>query len=74
MKSPRPTQAKRSGKFSSAVIAKRYFDLQRLRDEVHKAETSALPMLYDERSERHVMRTKTARKRKCAEPTSDDTG
>jgi hypothetical protein len=70
MKSPRPTQAKRSRKFSDAVIAKRYFDLQRLRDEVHKAETSALPCsMLNERSERHVMRTKNARRRKCAEPT-----
>jgi hypothetical protein len=40
MKSQRPTHAKKTQKLSDAIIAKRYLDLQRLRDEVKKVEQS----------------------------------
>jgi hypothetical protein len=43
MKSQKPTQAKNARKLSDALIARRYLDLQRLRDEVRKAETSCAP-------------------------------
>jgi hypothetical protein len=43
MKSQRPAQAKNARKPSDAVIARRYLDLQRLRDEVRKAEISFAP-------------------------------
>ena len=39
MKSERPTQSKNAPKLSG-IIAKRYLALQRLREEVRKAETS----------------------------------
>jgi hypothetical protein len=35
-----PSQVKNARRLSDAIIAKRYFELQRLRDEVRKAETS----------------------------------
>jgi hypothetical protein len=38
VKIQRSTQPKCVRKFSDAIIAKRYLDLQRLRDEVRKAE------------------------------------
>ena len=40
MKSQRPTQVKNARRLSDAIIAKRYLELQRLRDEVRKAEAS----------------------------------
>jgi hypothetical protein len=40
MKSQRPTQAKNAQKLSGAIIAKRYLEVQRLRDEVREAEIS----------------------------------
>jgi hypothetical protein len=40
MKRQSPTQAKNELKLSDAILAKRYLELQRLRDEVHKAEIS----------------------------------
>jgi hypothetical protein len=40
MKGQRPAQAKNARGLSDTIIAKRYFDLQRLRDEVRKAEIS----------------------------------
>jgi hypothetical protein len=40
MKSQRPTQTKNARKLSDITIARRYLALQRLRDEVRKAETS----------------------------------
>jgi hypothetical protein len=40
MKTRKPAQAKRARKISDAIIAKSYLDLQTLRDEVRKAETS----------------------------------
>jgi hypothetical protein len=40
MKTRKPTQANSERKISSAIIAKRYLDLQKLRDEVRKAESS----------------------------------
>lgn len=40
MKTRKPTQAKSARKPSDAIIAKRYLDLQKLRDEVRKAESS----------------------------------
>jgi hypothetical protein len=40
MKSQRPTQLKSAPKVSDAIIAKRYLEFQRLRDEVRKAEIS----------------------------------
>ena len=40
MKGQRPTQPKSAQKVSDAIIAKRYLELQRLRDEVRKAEIS----------------------------------
>jgi hypothetical protein len=43
VKIQRSTQAKYTRKFSDAIIAKRYLDLQRLRDEVRKAELNSLP-------------------------------
>ena len=39
MKRQRPTQAKGALNRSEATIASRYLDLQRLRDEIRKAET-----------------------------------
>jgi hypothetical protein len=42
MKRQSPTQAKNTPMLSDAIIAKRYLELQRLRDEVRKAETSRL--------------------------------
>jgi hypothetical protein len=38
MKSQRPAQAKNARKLSEGIIAKRYLDLQRLRDEVRREE------------------------------------
>jgi hypothetical protein len=40
MKAQRPTQVKNARKLSDAIIARRYLDLQRLRDEVRTAEIS----------------------------------
>jgi hypothetical protein len=40
MKTRKPAQAERGRKISDAIIAKSYLDLQILRDEVRKAETS----------------------------------
>jgi hypothetical protein len=40
LKTRKPTQAKSARKPSDALIAKRYLDLQKLRDEVRKAESS----------------------------------
>jgi hypothetical protein len=40
MKSQRPTQPTSARKVSDAILAKRYLELQRLRDEVRKAEIS----------------------------------
>ena len=40
VKSQIPTQAKNARKLSDAIIARRYHDLQKLRDQVRKAETS----------------------------------
>ena len=40
MKRQSPTQAKNTCKPSDAILAKRYLELQRLRDEVRKAEIS----------------------------------
>jgi hypothetical protein len=40
MKTRKPTQAKCVRKTSDGIIAKRYLDLQKLRDEVRKAESS----------------------------------
>jgi hypothetical protein len=40
MKRQIPTQAKDAPKPSDAILAKRYLELQRLRDEVRKAEIS----------------------------------
>jgi hypothetical protein len=39
MKGQRSTQARIAGRLSGAIIARHYLDLQRLRDEVRKAET-----------------------------------
>ena len=39
MKSQRSTQTRIARKLSDVIIARRYLDLQRLRDEVRKAET-----------------------------------
>jgi hypothetical protein len=39
MKARKPTQAKSARRPSDAIIAKRYLDLQKLRDEVSKAES-----------------------------------
>jgi hypothetical protein len=53
MKSQRPTHAKNAQKLSDAIIAKRYLELQRLRDEVRKAETSrAVDAPYSKRTKR----------------------
>lgn len=41
MTSQRPAQVKNTQELSDLTIAKRYFDLQRLRDEVRKAEISS---------------------------------
>jgi hypothetical protein len=40
MKSQRPKQARTAGELLEAAIAIRYFNLQKLRDEVRKAEIS----------------------------------
>ena len=40
MKHQSPTQAKDAPKPSDAILARRYLELQRLRDEVRKAEIS----------------------------------
>jgi hypothetical protein len=40
MKRQSPTQAKDAPKPSDAILARRYLELQRLRDEVRKAEIS----------------------------------
>ena len=40
MKGQRSAHAKNERKYSDAIIAKRYVDLQRLRDEVRRAEIS----------------------------------
>ena len=42
MKRPTPTQAKNARELSDVILAKRYLELQRLRDEVRKAEISGL--------------------------------
>ena len=42
MKRPTPTQAKNARELSDVILAKRYLELQRLRDEVRKAEISRL--------------------------------
>jgi hypothetical protein len=53
MKSQRPTQAKDARRLSDAIIAKRYLELQRLRDEVRKAEIScAIDARYSKRIKR----------------------
>jgi hypothetical protein len=39
MKNQRSTQTRIARKLSDVIIARRYLDLQRLRDEVRKAET-----------------------------------
>jgi hypothetical protein len=39
MKTRKPTQANSARKTSGAIIAKHYLDLQKLRDEVRKAES-----------------------------------
>jgi hypothetical protein len=39
MKTRKPTQAKSARKPADAIIAKRYLDLKKLRDEVSKAES-----------------------------------
>ena len=38
MKCQRPTQTRSARKLSDAIIARRYLELQKLRDEVRKAE------------------------------------
>jgi hypothetical protein len=45
MKNQKLTQAKDARKLSGAFIARRYLDMQRLRDEVRKAETSCAPQV-----------------------------
>jgi hypothetical protein len=40
MKTRKPNQTNSERKTSGAIIAKRYLDLQKLRDEVRKAESS----------------------------------
>jgi hypothetical protein len=53
MKNQRPTQAKDARRLSNAIIAKRYLELQRLRDEVRKAEIScAIDARYSKRTKR----------------------
>ena len=42
MKRQSPTQAKNAHKPSDAILAERYLELQRLRDEVRKAEISGM--------------------------------
>jgi hypothetical protein len=42
MKRQSPTHAKNARKPSDAILAKRYLELQRLRDEVRKAEISGM--------------------------------
>ena len=42
MKGQRSIQARIARRLSDAIIARRYLDLQRLRDEVRKAETKLL--------------------------------
>ena len=42
MKCPTPTQAKNARELSDVILAKRYLELQRLRDEVRKAEISGM--------------------------------
>jgi hypothetical protein len=42
MKGQRSTQARIARRLLDAIIARRYLDLQRLRDEVRKAETKLL--------------------------------
>jgi hypothetical protein len=59
MKSQRPTQAKNALNLSDAIIAKRYLDLQRLRDEVRKAEISCgVGVLYSKKTARSGLRSK----------------
>jgi hypothetical protein len=56
MKSQRPTQAKNAQKLSGAIIAKRYLEVQRLRDEVRKAETiRAMDAAYPKRTKRSAL-------------------
>ena len=43
MKTQKPPQAKNLRKLSDAIIARRYLDLQRLRDKVRKAEIGCAP-------------------------------
>jgi hypothetical protein len=40
MKGQRPTRAQNPQRLSDAILAKRYLELQKLRDEVRKAEIS----------------------------------
>jgi len=42
MKRQSPTQAKNELKLSDAILAKRYLELQKLRDEVRRAEISGM--------------------------------
>jgi len=42
MKRQSPTQAKNARKLSDVILAKRYLELQRLRDEVRKAEINGM--------------------------------
>jgi hypothetical protein len=42
MKRQSPTQAKNEVKLSDAILAKRYLELQKLRDEVRKAEIGGM--------------------------------
>ena len=58
MRSQRRKQAKNARKFSHAVIAKRYLDLQKLRDEVRKAETKrGMHILHFENTTRRALRS-----------------
>ena len=56
MKSQGPTQAKNARKLSDAIIAKRYLELQKLRDEVRKAEISgAMDAPYSKKTKRPAL-------------------
>jgi hypothetical protein len=58
MKGQRPTQTKNARKLSGSIIAKRYFDLQRLRDEVRKIEMSrGVHAQFSKKTARSVLRS-----------------
>jgi hypothetical protein len=58
MKGQRPAQAKNARKLSDAIIAKRYLDLQKLRDEVRKAEINCrVHSLYSGKNTRSALRS-----------------